>query len=485
MYLSYYGLTREPFHITPDPEFLFQSPSHREAFAAITYGVEQRKGFIAVTGEVGTGKTTIVRAYLKTLNLAAMQTFYLYSPDVSFDDLLRLLLTELGEDPKDNATTWILRRIQWKLIQLYEEGRGMLLVIDEAQNMPVETLERLRTLSNLETTEDKLLQIVLVGQPELDDKLNLHQLRQLKQRIAVRATLRTLTQAESMAYIRHRFERAGGNFYGVFAPRAVRALLRHAKGSPRALNILCDNVLLAGFGAEQRPIRAALVNEVARDLDGVRRARSSNMLRWPAAAAALLAVGVAVAGWAAWSAASRTADTGALNIVHAEALAPAKDSVPATLPAPSAAPVPTTAPAGAQPPSEIASPAPLAATAPAVPAPPVPVAAPVPAPAAVAAPAFDSTATPPEPTAPATPVVRIKATPAGPGELTRVIAPGENLTRLLLDVYGHCDPALIRAVQQRNPGIVDVNMIVTGQTLVFPVVDGAAPGGPAESPAGS
>lgn len=480
MYLSYYGLTREPFHITPDPEFLFESPSHREAYAAITYGVEQRKGFIAVTGEVGTGKTTIVRAYLKSLDASQLQTIYVYSPDLSFDELLRLLLTELGESPDDDGTSLLLRRIQLKLIALFEEGKGLLLVIDEAQNMPIDTMEKLRTLSNLETTEDKLMQILLVGQPELDEKLNLHQLRQLKQRIAVRATLRTLTPLESVAYIRHRFERAGGDFHGVFAPGAVRSLLRHAKGSPRALNILCDNVLLAGFGAEQRPIRPALVNEVARDLDGIRRSRGM-LVRWPAAAAVLLAVGLAAAGWTAWGGMTHEEEAGRLSVVHAEALPSARagTEAPGNTPAvvaavapehPEAAPVPPAPPVAETPPVAADTkvdtpfvPAPVAVENVVSPVIPAPQAAPAPLPMAA----------------------RKMPAAMAAGETTRVVQPGENLTRLLLDIYGRCDAPLIRAVQARNPGIVDVNMILTGQTLVFPAVDEASPGGTADSPVGS
>lgn len=478
MYLSYYGLHREPFHITPDPAFLFESPSHREAYAAITYGVAQRKGFIAVTGEVGTGKTTILRAYLKTLDLSQMQTFYVYSPDLSFEELLQLLLAELGETPQEQSASAMLRQLQWKLIQLYEQGRGMLLVIDEAQNMPVDTLERLRTLSNLETTDDKLLQIVLVGQPEFDERLNLHQLRQLKQRIAVRATLRTLTPAESVAYVRHRFELAGGNFPGIFAPGAIRALVRHAKGSPRALNILCDNILLAGFGAEQRPIRAALVNEVARDLAGARPA-ATGRLRWASAlAAALLVAGVGT-GWAVWPANpnGEAATNGRMNVVHAEATSPW------AIEAPPAAPV--AAPADAVTP-DVGVPAP----APAAPVPAVAVAQTI-APENVAA---DLPVAPPgavaEETVSAAPaqeraVAPVASAPLAAGELLREVQPGENLTRLLTEVYGHCDVPLIRAVLARNPGLSDANKILTGQELVFPTIAGVAPKGLAETGTGS
>jgi general secretion pathway protein A len=477
MYLSYYGLHREPFHITPDPAFLFESPSHREAYAAISYGVAQRKGFIAVTGEVGTGKTTILRAYLKTLDLTQMQTFYVYSPDLTFDELLRMLLVELGETPEEQSAPAMLRQIQWKLIQLYEQGRGMLLVIDEAQNMPVDTLEKLRTLSNLETTDDKLIQIVLVGQPEFDERLNLHQLRQLKQRIAVRATLRTLTAAESVAYVRHRFELAGGNFEGIFAPGAIRALLRHAKGSPRALNILCDNILLAGFGAEQRPIRAALVHEVARDLAGVRPAVQGR-LRWASALAAALLVVALSAGWALWPSTQHAgaAAKGGLNVVHAEATPPLAASTPPTAPVAAPVAVATPAPEANAPEGLVSDPPREAAVAQVMP-PQVKVEA-VPA----DAPVVMAERTPAVPVMASAPV---KSEPPAAGELLREVQPGENLTRLLTELYGYCDPALIRAVQARNPGLADANKILTGQELVFPTIAGVAPTGLAHAGTGS
>ena len=556
MYLSYYGLYKEPFHITPDPEFLFESPSHREAYATIVYGVARRKGFIAVTGEVGTGKTTILRSYLNSLDTKEMQTVYVYSPDLVFDDLLRTLLREIGEDPADETTESILRKLQLKLISLYEENRGMLLVIDEAQNMPVETLEKLRTLSNLETTKDKLLQIVLVGQPELDDKLNLHQLRQLKQRIAVRATLRALSASESMDYIQHRFERAGGHFQGILDKAAMRALVRHAKGSPRALNILCDNVLLAGFGIEQRPIRAALVNEVARDLAGVKPFKVGR-LSWVASAAAI-AIAVLGVGWAYWPSSTReyAAANGGQNVVYAEASAPTAIPAPvaivpvlaaqppvapvAVVPAP-VAPAPiAVAPAPAAPapvvaeakpvvaaPAPVVAPVPAAPTAPApvvaaakavpakkepavvlaksepalTPQPPTKVAAPsptvdgavtatMPAPAVATPPTMALAATTPAvstPTVAVAPAPRpvAKALPAGEGELARVVLPGENLTRLLTEIYGRSNETFVRAMQERNPVIVDVNMILTGQKLTFPTIDGVAPRGLAVVATGS
>lgn len=293
MYLDFYGFDREPFHITPDPEFLYLSPSHKEAFATVVYGVEQRKGFVALTGEVGTGKTTILRAYIKRIERTPTRPIYLFNPDLTFDELLRLILRELGAEELSGPATAMMDRLQWLLINEYKAGHNVALIIDEAQNMPVETLEKLRMLSNLETAKDKLIQIVLVGQPELDQKLELHALRQLRQRIAVRATIRLLSRAESHEYVRYRLTQAGCLRENVFAKDALRRIVAKARGNPRLLNILCDNALIAGFGALQQTVSAKTVRQVIADVMGSARQR---YLRWAGAGAALflIAVGLTV-----------------------------------------------------------------------------------------------------------------------------------------------------------------------------------------------
>ena len=294
MYLGFYGLEREPFHITPDPEFLFLSPSHKEAFAAIVYGVEQRKGFVALTGEVGTGKTTVLRAYLKRIEKSAIRPIYLFNPDLTFEQLLAMVLKSMGIEPKQKQTApQMLERLHWALINEFRQNRNVALIIDEAQNMPVETLEKLRMLSNLETTEDKLIQIVLVGQPELQRKLDLYSLRQLKQRIAVKARVRALTRAEGESYVQHRLSLAGCTRPDIFSPAAVRALLKRSKGNPRVLNILCDNCLITGFGYQSESVTPKIVKEVAADVLGRTRYPVPRWA-WATLAAALL-VGVPAA----------------------------------------------------------------------------------------------------------------------------------------------------------------------------------------------
>ncbi|MBP8131991.1 MAG: AAA family ATPase [Candidatus Hydrogenedentes bacterium] len=293
MYLDFYGFDREPFHITPDPEFLYLSPSHKEAFATVVYGVEQRKGFVALTGEVGTGKTTILRAYIKRIERTPTRPIYLFNPDLTFDELLRLVLREMGAEDQSGSASAMLDRLQWLLINEYKAGHNVALIIDEAQNMPVETLEKLRMLSNLETAKDKLIQIVLVGQPELEQKLELHALRQLRERIAVRATIRMLTRAESYEYVRYRMTQAGCLRENVFAKDALRRIVAKARGNPRLLNILCDNALIAGFGAFQQTVSAKIVRQVIADVLGNARQRRLR-LAGVGAALFLLAAGLTV-----------------------------------------------------------------------------------------------------------------------------------------------------------------------------------------------
>ena len=252
MYLDFYHLNREPFRITPDPEFLYWSPSHKEALASIAYGVEKRKGIIAVTGEVGTGKTTLLRTLLATSDPERLKSAYVFNPAVSFPVLLRTIFQELGIPSGSEEVSGRIDRFHQYLIEEYKKNNTVALFIDEAQNMPVETLENLRMLSNLESSADKLLQIVLCGQPELEPVLGRNELRQLKSRIAVRTTISLLSRKESLAYIRHRLSKSSRKEPDIFTKAALERIIRKAKGNPRSINILCDNALITGFGSGKR-----------------------------------------------------------------------------------------------------------------------------------------------------------------------------------------------------------------------------------------
>lgn len=272
MYLSFYHFEKKPFPITPDPEYLFLNPSNREALASLTHGVENRKGFIVITGEVGVGKTTILRSYLNEADKEHFKTVYVFNSNVSFKGLLKLIFSDLGLNPGTGDVFEMVNRLHRVLIEEYRQGKNVVLIVDEAQNMPIETLENLRMLSNLETSTDKLIQIVLVGQPEFEQILNQSKLRQLKQRIAVRSTISPFSRKESLKYIRDRLADVSikeGN--SPFSRRALKSVVNNAKGIPRIINILCDNALITGFGYKKKKVSKRIVKEIVADLEGRRR----------------------------------------------------------------------------------------------------------------------------------------------------------------------------------------------------------------------
>ena len=265
---QFYHLTKEPFHVTPDPEFLFLSPSQKQALGSIIYGVKNKKGFIVITGEVGVGKTTILRSYLEGVVNQKTKIVYIFNSNVTFKNLLKTIYKELGFLAKTEDIVEMLNGLYQILMKGYREGNIVLLIVDEAQNMPMETLENLRMLSNLETTKDKLLQIVLIGQYEFEQMLNQYSLRQLKQRIALRSTIIPFTRKESLAYIKHRLEKASANNNQVFTEEALKAIVKEAKGIPRHLNILCDNALITGFGYQKKPVDLKIVKQVIDNFNG-------------------------------------------------------------------------------------------------------------------------------------------------------------------------------------------------------------------------
>lgn len=289
MYLTFYGLKKEPFHTTPDPNFLYLSPTHKEALGAIIYGIEQRKGFIAITGEVGVGKTTIIRAYLERPTTRKQKTIYIFNPVVSFQALLNTIFKGLDVTPTQTDLPDLVTQLHEILISEYRANSTVVLVIDEAQNMPVETLENLRMLSNLETVSDKLFQIVLIGQPELNTLLDDPRLKALKQRIALRANICPLSEKESQAYIEHRVNLVSRTGNSLFTKDALKLITKQAQGIPRRLNILCDNALITGYGRQRNPVTASEVKEILADFD----TRGPGMVsRWPYVAAVAIALAI-------------------------------------------------------------------------------------------------------------------------------------------------------------------------------------------------
>jgi general secretion pathway protein A len=266
VYNEYFGFESDPFRVNPDPRFLYMSESHAEALATLVYAVQERKGFITLTGEVGTGKTTILNALLQKLG-PSVQTAYIFNTSLTIEDLFSALFEELELDPIEPfRKTAALSRLNHHLIQRLENGQQTLLIVDEAQNLSEDMLEEIRMLSNLETPQSKLLQIMLVGQPELAEKLSRPAMRQLRQRVELRHAIRPLQAEETAYYIRERLVVAGHPKGDVFAGAAEKAVHRFSRGIPRVINVLCDNSLIAAFSRESKRVTAAMVETAASDL---------------------------------------------------------------------------------------------------------------------------------------------------------------------------------------------------------------------------
>lgn len=266
MYNAFYGFRESPFNITPDPRFLFMSQRHREAYDHLLFGIRERKGFIQLTGEVGAGKTTLCRAVLEALG-PTFRTALILNPCLTANQMLRTILIELGLAPgRDRAASLgVLNRF---LLEELAAGHDVVLLIDEAQDLSVELLEHVRLLSNLETDQRKLLQIALVGQPELRDKLDARELRQLRQRITVRYHLSPLSRAETDAYIQYRLQVAGAGVHPNFDSWALRRIYRYSRGIPRLVNAVCDKTLLCGYVTGADRLSGSHVRRAVRELEG-------------------------------------------------------------------------------------------------------------------------------------------------------------------------------------------------------------------------
>ena len=267
MYLEYYGLTEPPFDITPNPRFLFYSAKHREAFNHLLYGIRERKGFVQLTGEVGAGKTTLCRAMLEALE-GQFATALILNPIMTSEELVKAVATEYGLPVNGLDRLDTLAVINHFLMQQAERGQDTVLIIDEAQDLTDELLEQVRLLSNFETDNRKLLQIVLMGQPELRDRLNNPKLRQLRQRITVRYHLPPLSRYEVNHYIQHRLQVAGAKGAPYFTQPALWRVYSYSQGIPRLLNAVCDKALLAGFVSQQEKIDYRMIGRAVKELEG-------------------------------------------------------------------------------------------------------------------------------------------------------------------------------------------------------------------------
>jgi len=268
MYLDFYGLREAAFELTPDPKFLYLTPAHREALANLKYGLSTAKAVTVLTGEAGTGKTTLIRTALASEACARVRCMHLTNPQLTRNEFVETLARGFSMSPA--ATTskaTLLDELERMLLERHAHGEVMALVVDEAQRMSDELLEEVRLLANIETPTSKLLPLVLAGQPELADRLNESSLRQLKQRVALRCDLASLTLPETAAYIAYRIRTAGGEAARLFTREAVTMIHESARGIPRVVSVICDNALLSGFALGRKPVGSDIVAEVLRDFD--------------------------------------------------------------------------------------------------------------------------------------------------------------------------------------------------------------------------
>ncbi len=267
MYKKFFHLRHNPFDLSPDPYFLYPTSRHYEALACLYYGIRARKGFVALTGEIGTGKTLVVRCLLEKLEKNQVHYAYMFNPQLSPRGFLRYLAADLGLPAPGKGKSELLLSLNEFLIRRHSEGSTCVFVVDEAHLLRRDVLEEIRLLTNLETNRDKLLQIALVGQPELDQVLDSPSLRQLKQRIALRYRLQPLTLEETRGYLNWRLKLAGANAQGpCFPEESVQAVFRHSQGYPRLINTICENAMISAYAAGTQTISVALIEEASHDL---------------------------------------------------------------------------------------------------------------------------------------------------------------------------------------------------------------------------
>jgi general secretion pathway protein A len=267
MYKEFFGLRANPFNVNPDPRYLFLTRHTEEALACLTYGIQSRKGFVLLTGEVGTGKTTLINKLLEWLRLQQVATAFIFNSRLNTPQFLDYMMADFGIPCDSRTKSQVLLRLYNWLLDRYREGETAVLIVDEAQNLSEEVLEEIRMLTNLETFTEKLLQIVLVGQPELEQKLKQPQLRQLRQRLTLRAKTHAFSLEETKSYVQQRLRIAGSNGQQIFDSESLVEIHRYANGIPRVINLICEHCLVSAFVDQQKVIAPSVVETVARDFD--------------------------------------------------------------------------------------------------------------------------------------------------------------------------------------------------------------------------
>jgi general secretion pathway protein A len=265
MYKSFFGLKENPFNVNPDPRYLFFTKQIEETLTGLMYGIQTRKGFITLTGEVGTGKTTLINRLLEWLHQRKARAAFLFNSRMNTNQLFDFILAEFDIACDSKSKSQQLMRLNHWLLDRYRMGETVVLIVDEAQNLTFPVLEEIRLLTNLETSTEKLLQIVLSGQPELEEKLRLPELRQLRQRIMIRCKTAQLTKEETREYVGERLKTAGATAGSIFSPQALDAIHLYSMGVPRVINLLCEHALVNAYAENQRPILPTVIEEIARE----------------------------------------------------------------------------------------------------------------------------------------------------------------------------------------------------------------------------
>ena len=467
MYASYFGLRQKPFNTTPDPRFLYTNRCYQEAYATLLYGIAERKGFIALTGEVGTGKTTLLRRLMDSVN-PTIKVVFVYNTTVTFDELVEFICGELDIAVSGLARVARLQALNRFLLAEAKGGSTVVLLLDEAQNLSSEALENLRLISNLETATDKLLQIVLVGQPELEAKLADPALRQVTQRIAIRFRLEPLDDSEVEPYIDYRLRVVGRSRKDLFSDKAIRTLVRHVNGIPRLINVICDNALALAYATDRPRVDDQMIESVLSDLrlrppdprpapraaEAGRREPPAHRPAWPAwaraastralrpaslavaAGVALTLLAVAAAGFGGASGVARHLPPLGVLTERALGWGQPQSATTASVPAPEgqAAPERPSVAAGAE--SEATQPA--------------------------AAPVTEPVEPPTDERGPRAPDIATIAS------RTLTVPAGGTISGIVFEHYGRHSSLALDLVHELNPAIRDVDVVMAGQQVRLP-----------------